>query len=110
MKIVPVDKIKYGSGEFLKKYCPPDTDYIVSTRLDDDDALSPNFTKLVAKFVKEKKLDDYIISFPFGFYLNIDRNNKKIGYMPLKIVRSSHFYFFNFIFFNRARISFIIYS
>ena len=26
-------------------------------------------------------MDDYIISFPFGFYLNIDRNNKKIGYM-----------------------------
>lgn len=85
IKIVKVDNLKWGNGDFLKKFCPPNTEFIVTTRLDDDDALNPYFTKLVAKFIKDKnkdkKLDDYIISYPFGYYLNLDRTNKKIGYM-----------------------------
>ena len=76
-----VDGIKWSSGDFLKRYCPENTRIIATTRLDDDDALSPYFTKYVAKHINNNKINDYILSFPYGNYLNIDKQSKKIGYM-----------------------------
>lgn len=78
--IVPIDNIRWNSGEFLKKYCPNNTNTVITTRLDDDDALNLYFTKYVYKHINKHQELDYILSFPYGNYLNIDRKNKKIGY------------------------------
>ncbi len=82
--IVPVDEIQWQLGDFLKSYCPEDTEYIVTTRMDDDDALNCNFTELVASYVGKDNYNDYFISFPYGFYLNMDRKKRRINYFPNK--------------------------
>ena len=58
----------------IEKYINPNTKIIATTRMDDDDALSPNFTNLISRYMNEKYINK-IISFPRGYVL--DTKNKR---------------------------------
>lgn len=76
------DELFHNRIDFLKKYIKVDTKIIATTRFDDDDALNPIFTKLVFKYIKQVESNDYFITFTSGHWLNLDRRNKKITYLP----------------------------
>ena len=54
--VVEVDNLNWGSGDFLKEFCSDDSEYIITTRLDDDDALHPQFSQIIKDFVLRKNL------------------------------------------------------
>ncbi len=75
------DKIFYNHICFLKKYLSEDTQIIATTRMDDDDALNPIFSTCVSKYIQKNISNDYFITFPNGYWLNLDRKNKKLTYL-----------------------------
>jgi len=59
-----------GKNNWLKEYISHDTDTIITTRLDDDDALHPNFCNII--WNDYSKNSNCAITFPFGSYLKIE--------------------------------------
>ncbi len=56
-------------NKFLNIYIKKSTKFIITTRLDDDDALAPNFTRIISKYINNRNINK-IISFPRGYYLD----------------------------------------
>lgn len=63
--------------DFLSRYIKSETEVLITTRLDDDDALHQDFVKLVQENI-DPKLTFQIISPTNGAFLLLDRNKKKI--------------------------------
>jgi hypothetical protein len=58
---------------FLQTIIAPETRYLVTTNLDNDDALHKDFTKLVKAIIKKVNYSQpYFINFPFGYMLRSD--------------------------------------
>lgn len=70
-------------NKYLKKYIKPETKIIATSRLDDDDALTPNFTDVISKHCNSNYINN-IISFPNGYFLN--PINKKYSPMNRKLL------------------------
>lgn len=64
------DKCKYFITE-IKKRIKPNCDFIVTTRIDNDDAFSINAINEIQKYINNE--GSYIIDFPFGY--GVDNNN-----------------------------------
>jgi hypothetical protein len=56
-------------NKFLEKYTNSDTKLIATSRFDDDDALTPNFTDIVSKFMTTRYIN-HILSLSSGYYYN----------------------------------------
>jgi hypothetical protein len=58
---------------FLQTSIAPETKYLATTNLDNDDALHKNFTTLVKTIIKKVNYSQtYFINFPFGYMLRSD--------------------------------------
>lgn len=69
----------YGGSlhnKYILEYIKPETQYIATSRLDDDDALAPEFTTIVSKYIRPE-YKNKIISFPRGY--SLDMKTKKFG-------------------------------
>lgn len=56
-------------NKFLEKYMKPETKIVATSRLDDDDALSPNYTTILSKYMSSKYINN-VISVSSGYYFN----------------------------------------
>lgn len=81
----PHNQGSYGNSlhsKHIKEFIKPETKIIATTRLDDDDALAPYFTKIVRKYINRKYINK-IISFPRGYVLNTKSKRYFLAKSPL---------------------------
>ena len=96
---IKIQEFDYQSGSYgdslsnkhLVKYIKPKTKFILTTRIDDDDALRPNFTKLVRRYIKRKNVNK-IVSFTRGYVLDTRSkrfypSNKKLLALGLTLIQ-----------------------
>lgn len=96
---IKIQEFNYQQGSYgdslnnkhLAKYIQPKTKLVVTTRIDDDDALSPNFTKLVRRYIKRKNVNK-IVSFTRGYVLDTHTkrfypSNKKLLALGLSLIQ-----------------------
>ena len=69
-----------GSIEWMKPYINTNCKVLITTRLDDDDALHPSFCNKLKWHYEHQNCINTAITFPFGTYLLIDNINKKLKY------------------------------
>ena len=70
-------------NKFLEKYINPDTKIIATSRIDDDDALTPNFTDIISKFMSLTYINN-ILSLSSGYFYNTI--NKKCSIVNVKLL------------------------
>ena len=75
---------EFRNTEFIRKYFDKDTEKVATTRLDDDDALNPLFNEKISNYIESIDKDNYIISFRFGYWLNLDRLTQSVTYLKAK--------------------------
>ncbi len=56
-------------NKYLEKYIKPQTKIVATSRLDDDDAFTPNFTNVISKYMKPSYVN-HIITLTKGYYFN----------------------------------------
>lgn len=71
------------NNKYLEKYIKKSTKLIATTRLDDDDVLSPHFSRIISRYINNKNINT-IISFPRGYFL--DTKNKKYFLHSYKLI------------------------
>lgn len=70
---IHIEIFKNNKLEFLQKYIDPYTKIIATVRLDDDDALHPEFVTKISGYC-QPEYDNHIISFPLGYNIRIAEN------------------------------------
>ena len=76
LTFIKVEIFKSFKLECLQKYITEEVKIVATVRLDDDDALHPNFTSTISKYC-ESKYANCIISFPNGAFLRLEKDKIK---------------------------------
>lgn len=70
-----------GGITWLKQYIDNDVKILITTRLDDDDALHFDFCKKIGWYLNNKEEgQNIVVTFPYGSYININHKDKMIKY------------------------------
>lgn len=73
------DKVDLAVGD--KEYARNlnDGDLVASIRIDDDDALSVNYLDVLSKWMNNLHVDEFVLSFPWGYGVSFDNSLKPLA-------------------------------
>ena len=83
--IIPVfcenyEGFRENKGKIISKYLKSESEFLISTRLDNDDAIAKDFVEKVHGVYYDNKEKEFVIDFPWGLCLDVNQSPQLSAY------------------------------